>query len=76
MDIDTRRRASLRGKIAEAGYPAYLVAARAGMHPDTLSKVLRGHMPLTPAIRQRVLRALDLLRTDPAPSLQRGRAQA
>lgn len=49
---------TLRGKVAESGERLYEIAPRIPMHPTTLGKVLRGRVPLSEELAQRILSAL------------------
>ncbi len=48
----------LRALIARSGLSAYVVGARAGVHPTRLSRILRERDPLSESIAARVLMAL------------------
>jgi len=49
----------IRAAIARCGIPAYIVAARARIHPMKLSRLSRGHDPITPAVASRILLAIS-----------------
>lgn len=48
----------LRADLAAANVHAYKVAARASIHPMTLSRILNGHIRLLPDVEQRIRRAI------------------
>ncbi len=48
----------LRALIARRRIPLYLVAARAGMHPATLGRMLTERRPLREGVADRILQAL------------------
>jgi hypothetical protein len=47
----------LRAAIARSGVPAYIIGGRARINPIKLSRLVRGHDPITPAIAARILLA-------------------
>lgn len=51
--------ADLRVAVAASGIPAYVIGARARVHPIKLSRLLRGHDPITPEIASRILLAVQ-----------------
>lgn len=48
----------LRAAIARCGVPAYIVGARARVNPIKLSRLVRGHDPITPELASRILSAI------------------
>jgi hypothetical protein len=48
----------LRAERARQNVPAYIVAARARIHPTRLGRLLRGRITLTPEIAARILSAI------------------
>lgn len=48
----------LRAAVARAGIPAYVVGARCRINPIKLSRLLRGHEPITADIAARILHAV------------------
>lgn len=48
----------LRAEIARSGLSHYIIGARAGIHPNRLSRILHGHDPLSEELAQAVLDAL------------------
>jgi hypothetical protein len=54
--------AELRAEIARAGVTLYHVGAAANVAPGYLGAMLRGRLPLTAAVRKRVLDALSQIR--------------
>jgi len=59
----------LRMEVARQQLPKFLLAARAGMHPARLGRLLKGRQELTPALAQRIGEALENERgkAQPAP---------
>ena len=51
--------ADLRAALARARVPIYVVAARVGAHPATLSRRLNGHWPLSEELARRLLEVID-----------------
>lgn len=49
----------LRAAIARSGIPAYVVGARARVNPIKLSRLVRGHDPITPDVASRILLAIS-----------------
>ncbi len=49
----------LRVEIYRARIPFYIIAARARVHPVTLSRILNGKRALRPELVERILRALQ-----------------
>lgn len=49
----------LRGLVAEYGIPQYILAAQIRVHPCTLSKMLRGHVPIPRDVAERIRRAVS-----------------
>lgn len=56
--MDTLTAADLRAEIARHRLHMYLVAARARMHPMTLSRLLSGKRALTAQYTERILQAI------------------
>ena len=50
--------ADLRAAVARSGSPAYLVGARCRINPIRLSRILRGHEPITAEVAARILTAV------------------
>jgi plasmid maintenance system antidote protein VapI len=50
--------AELRELITERGVKLYALAARIGIHPTRLGQLLNGRVPLTPAVADRIRRAV------------------
>jgi len=50
--------ADLRAAIARSGAPAYVVGARCRINPIRLSRLLRGHEPITAEVAARILAAV------------------
>ncbi|MDP3089632.1 MAG: hypothetical protein Q8N04_03070 [Nitrospira sp.] len=48
----------LRALVARSGVPAYVLGGRARVNPIQLSRLMRGHDPLTPEIVRRILDAI------------------
>jgi plasmid maintenance system antidote protein VapI len=51
--------ADLRAAIARSGAPAYVVGARCRINPIRLSRLLRGHDPITAEVAVRILTAVQ-----------------
>jgi len=51
--------ADLRAAIAKSGVPAYVIGARARVNPIRLSRLLRGHAPITSDVASRILLAVQ-----------------
>jgi hypothetical protein len=51
--------ADLRAAIARSGAPAYVVGARCRINPIRLSRLLRGHEPITADVAARILTAVQ-----------------
>jgi hypothetical protein len=51
--------ADLRAAIARSGAPAYVVGARCRINPIRLSRLLRGHEPITAEVAARILTAVQ-----------------
>ena len=49
----------LRGRIAERRIEKYLLAAAIGLHPSRLSRLLNGHLPVTPELAARIRAAIE-----------------
>jgi len=49
----------LRAAIACSGIPGYVIGARARVNPIRLSRLCRGHDPITPEIGARILLAIS-----------------
>lgn len=49
----------LRAAIARSGVPGYIIGARARINPVRLSRILRGHVRITPDIAGRILLAVQ-----------------
>lgn len=49
----------LRATIARSGVPAYIVAGRARVNPIKLSRLVRGHDPITSDMASRILLAVE-----------------
>ncbi len=49
----------LRVAIAKSGVPAYVIGARARVNPIKLSRLVRGHDPITPDVASRILLAVQ-----------------
>jgi plasmid maintenance system antidote protein VapI len=49
----------IRAAIARSGIPAYVIAARARIHPMRLSRLVRGHDPISPETASRILLAVQ-----------------
>jgi hypothetical protein len=56
--------ADVRAAVARDGRRLYLIAALADIHPAYLSSMLRGRVPLSPAVARRVL---AVVRDEDAP---------
>jgi hypothetical protein len=61
--------ADLRAAIARSTAPAYVVASYARIHPSRLSRLLRGHVPITADVRERILAAVRMAQADTAAGL-------
>jgi len=59
MKTPTITAEDLRAAVARAGTPAYIIGARARIHPMRLSRLLRGHDPIAPDIAARILLAVQ-----------------
>ena len=51
----------LKAKCVRAGLPAYRVAAEAGMHPNRLSGLFSGRVPMDAATAARIRAAIERL---------------
>jgi len=49
----------LRAAVARCNVPAYVIGARCRINPIRLSRLLRGHDPLTPEVAVRILLAVQ-----------------
>jgi len=52
--------ADLRAEVARCPVPQYVLAATARIHPSRLSRLLRGHTPITAEVRERILGAIRM----------------
>ena len=49
----------LRAELARAGVPLYIISGRIQLHPSHLGRILNEHVPLTDAMAQKILAAID-----------------
>ncbi len=59
MAIKTVSAEDLRAAIARSGIPAYVIGARARVNPIKLSRLVRGHDPITSNLAVRLLHAIQ-----------------
>jgi len=51
--------ADIRARIEYYRLKRYVIAVRVGIHPNNLSGILQERRPLTPALAERLMRAID-----------------